>query len=223
MVCRSLHPAPVRSAPPCHPPAAPRAAGASALLLVAWALPLGAAESDPVHIDRWGSTLIITAPAGSTSGAAAAGAGERISVDWTDTSLVDAVADLRQRTDATLIIDPAVQARASAITLHAQDMALGSVLHWLAILGKTHCSYVDEAWYFSDRSVPAASVTRLYDVSDLVMTPPDFPGPELVLAGLRPAAAPPARADQPAADQIDQLVALINRVVIAPATGGSTL
>jgi hypothetical protein len=190
----------------------------SPLVLSATLSAAGASDTGP-SIARWGNTLIVTAPGGGIGEDRLVGRlNQKVTVDFKDAP-IDQVADfLRQVTGANIVVAPGVAATATSVTLKASDMSLGNVLSWVKTLTNTHLGYVHGAIYLSDRPIEEASVTRMYDISDMVMPLRDFPGPELALnapsgqgnGGAR--LLPPAESAQPA-PSTDEIVDLIKKVV----------
>jgi hypothetical protein len=67
------------------------------------------------------------------------------------------------------------------VTLKADDMLLGHAVRWIAKLTEFDFGFVDGALYISDSPIERPSMTRIYDLSDMVMPIEDFPGPEIAL------------------------------------------
>ena len=83
----------------------------------------------------------------------------------------------------TLIVDPRVTAQAPAnINLRVTDMSMDLALDWILRLANLEKVLKDHAIYIStpDKLVEATEL-RIYDISDLTQSIPDFPGPELQL------------------------------------------
>ena len=108
----------------------------------------------------------------------------KVTFDFVDTSLDEAVAFLRQVSGVTIIVDPKVMAAGPAnINLRVTDMNLDLALDWILRLANLEKVLKDHAIYIStpDRLQEAAEL-RIYDISDLTQSIPDFPGPELQLS-----------------------------------------
>ncbi len=108
----------------------------------------------------------------------------KVTFDFVDTSLDEAVAFLRQVSGVTIIVDPKVMAANPAnINLRVTDMSLDLALDWILRLANLEKVLKDHAIYIStpDRLQEAAEL-RIYDISDLTQSIPDFPGPELQLS-----------------------------------------
>jgi len=141
------------------------------------------AADEPYQIARWGNALLVTAPGGpGMSPAIAAKLNQRVTLDFQDAPLTDVVDFLRSVSHINIVVAPAVMLSAPAITLKAKDMSLGNTLHWLTKLSNTHMGFIHGALFLSDQPVQEASVTRMYDISDMTMAIRDFPGPELALS-----------------------------------------
>jgi hypothetical protein len=143
---------------------------------------------------------------------------QKVTVDFKETP-IDQVADfLRQITGANIVVAPGVTALGTTITLKAADMTLGNVLTWIKTLGAIHIGFLHGAIFLSDKPIEGDTVTRMYDVSDLVLVLKDFPGPELALnapsgtSGGGAKLMPPVEAAQPA-PTTDELIEMIKKVV----------
>ena len=124
---------------------------------------------------------------------------KKVTFDFVDTSLDEAVAFLRQISGVTIIVDPKVTAGGPAnINLRVTDMSMDLALDWILRLANLEKVLKDHAIYIStpDR-LQEATELRIYDISDLTQSIPDFPGPELQLetAGGQAGAAPNAAAN----------------------------
>jgi hypothetical protein len=190
------------------------------LLAPLLAAPLQAASADSgMTISRWNNTLIVTAPGGDAGGVRlTAGLTQKVTVDFKEAS-IESVADfLRQITGANIVVAPGVAALGTTITLKAADMSLGNVLTWVKTLAGIHIGFIHGAIFLSDKEIAGDTVTRLYDVSDLVLVHKDFPGPELAMSapsGMGGGGAkllPPMETTQ-TAPTTDELVEMIKKVV----------
>ncbi len=190
------------------------------LLAPALGAATSAADSGGMTISRWGNNLIVTAPGGDSGGARlTAGLTQKVTVDFKEAS-IDSVADfLRQITGANIVVAPAVSALGSTITLKASDMSLGNVLTWVKTLAGIHIGFIHGAIFLSDKEIAGDTVTRLYDVSDLVLVIKDFPGPELALnapSGMAGGGAKllvPKEEPSSTSPTTDELVEMIKKVV----------
>jgi hypothetical protein len=140
------------------------------------------AADEQYHIARWGNALLVTAPGGpGMSPAIAARLNQRVTMDFRDAPLADVVDFLRTATGINIVVAPAVIVASPSITLKASDMSLGNALHWITKLSNTNMGFINGALFLSDQPVTETSVTRMYDISSMVMPIRDFPGPELAL------------------------------------------
>ncbi len=141
------------------------------------------AADEPYQIARWRNALLVTAPGGpGMSPAIAAKLNQRVTLDFQDAALTDVVDFLRSVSHINIVVAPAVTLTSPTITLKAKDMSLGNTLHWLTKLSNTHMGFIHGALFISNEPVKEASVTRMYDISDMTMAIRDFPGPELALS-----------------------------------------
>jgi len=175
----------------------------------------GAAAADGTHaIARHGNWLLVTAPDSGSDPTVAARMQQRVTVDFQDTPLDDAVAFLRTASGLTIVVAPGARVSAAPITLKVVDMSLSNVVEWIRQITKLHVGHVHGALFFSDQPIAGPSTIRLYDVSDLVMTTPDFPGPELAFTagnGQKPGGGlfgptPPASPTSSTPDEITDLI-----------------
>jgi hypothetical protein len=188
-----------------------------ALLAIA---PLAHAADEPYRIARWGNALLVTAPASAgTDRALAARLDQRITLDFHDAPLPQVVDFLRSVSRINIVVAPAVTLAPPPITLKASDMSLGNVLHWVTKLSDTHMGFIHGALYISDQPIAEASVTRMYDISDLTLPVRDFPGPDLALnAGTQAGGgalftpAEEGNSSAPTTDEIEEVI----RKVVAP-------
>lgn len=137
-----------------------------------------AADTGSVQIDRFNNLLVVTAPA-EQSRPPAAVLTQRMTVDFQDTSISDVAELLRRTTSLNIVVAPDLIARNASVTLTAKDMELGNLLNWISTVGGIHHGWLNHALYFSDQPIQGPVTRRVYDVSDLVMAVPNFPGPEM--------------------------------------------
>jgi hypothetical protein len=177
------------------------------------------AADESYQIARWGNALLVTAPGGpGMSPAVAAKLNQRVTLDFRDAPLTDVIDFLRNVTKVNIVVAPAVTLSAPSITLKASDMSLGNALHWINKLGNTHMGFIHGALFISDQPVQEASVTRMYDISDMTMAIRDFPGPELALnAGGQNSAGgalfKPAEDDESSSPTTEEITDIIKKVV----------
>ncbi|MCZ7647103.1 MAG: hypothetical protein M5U26_17910 [Planctomycetota bacterium] len=116
----------------------------------------------------------------------------KVSFEFVDTPLEEAIAFLRSLTNVTMIVDPKVlEGGAAPINLRVTDMTLELALDWILRLAELDYALKDNAVFISKKQTLIEDVDlRIYDVSDLTQTVPDFPGPDfqLVTVGDDPAA-----------------------------------
>jgi Flp pilus assembly secretin CpaC len=152
----------------------------------------------------------------------------KVSFEFVDTPLDEAIGFLRSLTNVTMIVDPKVmEAGAPPINLRVSDMSLELALQWILRLADLDYALKDKALFISKKSNIIEDVElRIYDVSDLTQTIPDFPGPELQLttqdsttgaaAGGGAALNPFAAAAAPATAVTTQTIAEMIRNRVAP-------
>lgn len=186
------------------------------LLITATALP---AADETYQIARWGNALLVTAPGGpGMSPVIKAKLAQRVTLDFQDASLTDVIDFLRSVSKVNIVVAPAVTLSGPTITLKASDMSLGNALHWVTKMSNTHMGFVHGALFISDQPVKEASVTRMYDISDMTMAIRDFPGPQLALnaggqGGAGGALFGPVEDDTNSAPTTDEIEEIIRKVV----------
>jgi len=116
----------------------------------------------------------------------------KVSFEFVDTPLADAVEFLRHLANVTMIIDPKVlAAQPPQINLRVTDMNLDLALEWILKLAELEYALQDNAIFISKPQTLLPQVEmRIYDVSDLTQSIQDFPGPEfqITVAGDKGAA-----------------------------------
>jgi len=151
-------------------------------LLACLTLPLTLMAADPgddqVHIDRFNNMLVVSAPA-EQSGPPASMLSQRMTVDFQDTSIADVAELLRKTTSFNIVVSPELLARGASVTLTAKDMELGNLLNWISTVSGVHYGWLNHALYFADKPLTGPVRMKVYDVSDLVMSIPNFPGPDM--------------------------------------------
>ncbi len=174
---------------------------------------LTAAEDD-LAIAQYGNRLAITAPVGSTMPpTVAARLRQRVVCDFLDTPLDEVAEFIRRVSNLNVVCAPGVLAGDARLTLTARDMELGTVITWIRTLTKLDVVWSDGALFISDQPVRGRSVTRVYDVSDLVMNVPDFPGPELALTDKGRVEIAPISEDGRASPSAEDVAELIRRQI----------
>ena len=100
----------------------------------------------------------------------------RVSFNFDGMSASDALNALARLGSVNLVIDPAVTAAGDkTVTLKANNMGLDNALSWLCRLIDTHWMLSKGAIYIGGEE-DGAAVLSVYDVSDLLFVPKDFPG-----------------------------------------------
>jgi Flp pilus assembly secretin CpaC len=104
----------------------------------------------------------------------------KVTFEFVDTPLDEAISFLRSLANVTMIVDPKVIAGgAPAINLRVTDMSLDLALEWILKLADLEYALKDNAIFISKPQNLTESVElQIYDVSDLTQTIQDFPGPE---------------------------------------------
>ncbi|MCY3021318.1 MAG: tetratricopeptide repeat protein, partial [Planctomycetota bacterium] len=122
---------------------------------------------------------------------------KRVSFEFADTPLEDALKFLNSTTNTAIVLDPKVTAEGinrTPIRLRVQDMEADLALKWLLRLADLRYELRNQAVFVSRPENLAESVElRIYDVSDLTGTIQDFPGPRIDIGkqqetGVAPAA-----------------------------------
>jgi hypothetical protein len=108
---------------------------------------------------------------------------QRITFDFRDAPLTEVVDFIREVSKINIVIAPAVILSAPHITLKSSNMTLGNALHWMTKLSNTNFGFLNGALFISDQPIVEASVTKMYDISDMTLPIRDFPGPEMSLNG----------------------------------------
>jgi Ca-activated chloride channel family protein len=105
----------------------------------------------------------------------------KVSFEFVDTPLDEAVNYLRSLTNVTIILDPKVKESGSpTVNLRANDMSLDLALGWMLRTADLDYSFRDKSIYVSRKENLAQDVElRIYDVSDLTLNIQDMPGPNL--------------------------------------------
>ncbi len=116
----------------------------------------------------------------------------KVSFEFVDTPLADAVEFLRHLANVTMIIDPKVlSANPPQINLRVTDMNLDLALEWILKLAELEYALQDSAIFISKpQTLQPPLEMKIYDVSDLTQNITDFPGPEfqITVAGDKNAA-----------------------------------
>lgn len=140
-----------------------------------------AATTDGVTVGQWNGMLIVTAPASSGIGALGSRLDQHVTLDARDQPLSETADFLHAVTGLNVVVAPAILANPPLLTLQVKDMELRNLLRWIERTTAVHVGFVHGALFFSDQPVVGTRVTKLYDVRDLGMISPDFPGPDLTI------------------------------------------
>jgi type II secretory pathway component GspD/PulD (secretin) len=107
---------------------------------------------------------------------------QKISVNFEEVSIEDAILFLRQITGTTIILAPDVTA-APPVKLKIEGMSFREVLKWTLEGSSLKMALKNEAIYISSQPIVGAIALRMYDVTDLMSPVQDFPGKELAISG----------------------------------------
>jgi general secretion pathway protein D len=147
---------------------------------------------------------------------------KKVNFEFVQAPLSEAINFLQQVSDVNMIIDPAVKAGGEKpITLKMTQASLKLALDWILKLAGLDYELRDNAVFISTpNNLRPDTNMRIYDVQDLILAIPDFPGPDMDLqanqaGALQVFAAPPAQAQNDEA----QIVAMI-KTRIRPDTWG---
>jgi len=108
----------------------------------------------------------------------------KVTFEFVDTPLDEAISFLRSLANVTMIVDPKVLAGgAPTINLRVTDMSLDLALEWILKLADLEYALRDNAIFISKPQNLTESVElRIYDVSDLTQNIQDFPGPDFQIS-----------------------------------------
>ncbi len=110
----------------------------------------------------------------------------RVTFEFVDTPLEEAINFLQTLTKVNMILDPAAFSGGGdaqvPITLKVSDMELGLALKWILRLAELDYTLKNEAVFISTPENLAGEVDlKIYDVRDLTESITQFPGPEIVI------------------------------------------
>ena len=108
-----------------------------------------------------------------------------ITFDFNETQLDKAVDFLRRQTGINIFVDPEVIADGAApqITMSVNGIKFKNALKWILRMVGLEYTLRDEAIFITTpENIGGDSELRFYEVTDLVMSVPDFPGPRISLA-----------------------------------------
>lgn len=111
----------------------------------------------------------------------------KVTFEFVDTPLSEALQFLQTLTETTIILDPgafdAAGGGSTPITLKVTKMPLRTALKWILRLADLDFTLKNEAVFISTPQNLAGEVElKIYDVRDLTYSITNFPGPELILA-----------------------------------------
>ena len=107
---------------------------------------------------------------------------QKISVNFEDVSIEDAILFLRQTTGTTIILAPDVTA-VPPVKFKIENMSFREVIKWILEGSSLKMALQNEAIYISSQPIVGAIALRMYDVTDLMSPVQDFPGKELAISG----------------------------------------
>ncbi|MFH1024570.1 MAG: hypothetical protein V1809_14410 [Planctomycetota bacterium] len=109
---------------------------------------------------------------------------ESVSFKFENMSLEDAIKFFHDVKGLNFVIDPEVlAANPSPINLEAKNIKVRSALNWIARLSNIAYRPVDGVVYFANKEkLKGEEVIRHYDVRDLLLKVPDYPGPDINLS-----------------------------------------
>jgi len=108
----------------------------------------------------------------------------KVSFEFVDTPLSEAINFLQTLTHVNMIIDPRATGGGAdvPINLKVSDMSLGLALEWILKLAELDYALKDNAIFISKpENLRGEVVLKIYDVRDLTAVVEDFPGPDLDL------------------------------------------
>ena len=109
----------------------------------------------------------------------------RVSFEFVDTPLEEAIQFLNAMTKVNIILDPKVTAEGgnkTPITLRVQDMEMEQALKWILRLAELEFDLRNQAVYITKAANLQSNVElEIYDVRDLTTEIQDFPGPRIDL------------------------------------------
>ncbi|GMV80094.1 MAG: hypothetical protein AMXMBFR7_12780 [Planctomycetota bacterium] len=141
----------------------------------------------------------------------------RVSFEFVDTPLEEALAFLNSLTKVNIILDPRVAAENAGklpITLRVADMDMQTALKWILRLAELDYDLRNQAVFITKKQNLSANVElEIYDVRDLTTTVTDFPGPRIEMgvqaqggAPVNPFAGPAAATTTLGAPDLAQLI-----------------
>lgn len=132
----------------------------------------------------------------------------RITVNWEDTSLKEAIDYLREFTGVNFLIHPSVDPEGTTVTLNLKGVRVVTVLRLILKPNDLGAVYENGMIVIKERSMVGQHVvTRVYDVRDLFVKVANFPGPRLELLPGRGAGGAPGVSftlEEPAEPKLDE-------------------
>lgn len=123
---------------------------------------------------------------------------KKVSFEFIDTPLDEALQFLNSLTKANIILDPKVVTEGAGkapITLKVGDMDMETALKWILRLANLEFDLRNQAVYITTKANLASSVElEIYDVRDLTSDVTDFPGPRIELGTVGAAGGSPFNA-----------------------------
>ena len=137
----------------------------------------------------------------------------RISVDWKDRSLADVLADLRSRTGLNLLVQSGElgEILEQSVDLRLKEVSVEVVLELLSSGRDLVFQNRKGVIHVTSRAhaVRRSAVLAIFDVSDLLYVPPDFPAPKIGIPVGPPSDERDARESHPESKDPEELIDLI--------------
>ncbi|NRA40002.1 MAG: hypothetical protein HRU15_17800 [Planctomycetes bacterium] len=100
---------------------------------------------------------------------------ERMDVNFEDMDIGDALDFLSSRLGVNIVVDPDIRSDGMTVSINARNMTTSNILNWLAEQVDSQWQYFNEAVYFGAEQ-ESEVIIRIYDVSQVIFVPQDFPG-----------------------------------------------
>ncbi|TVR43906.1 MAG: hypothetical protein EA402_08480 [Planctomycetota bacterium] len=190
-------------------------------LVLALLSTLSAVESVRVSVvdGRAGPVLMVESPRAESASPTLRGQlRQQVTLRWQDLTVAEAVSQLQRSTGINLVLDPHLAEQAPPITLQMKEVSMASALDWLARLSGGQISLVGEAVWLGLKPY-RGSVRRIlrYDIADLSLVVPNFPGPDMALnahgAQLRPAGLFAAAVEPSPRDRAEEIADIIRQAI----------
>ncbi|MHC4917057.1 MAG: hypothetical protein ACYTGB_16380, partial [Planctomycetota bacterium] len=147
---------------------------------------------------------------------------KKVNFEFVQAPLTEAINFLQQVSDVNMIIDPAVKAGGEKpITLKMTQASLKLALDWILKLAGLDYELRDNAVFIStpDNLKPETKMV-IYDIQDLILAIPDFPGPEMDLMANQAGQLPVFNAAPPQAQNDEAAIVEMIKQRIRPDTWG---